>query len=282
MGHGKSQDGMATEQEPAPMVQVLANRPVQPGEAEALRVSLNFLPEAALAFAVDGTVLQANPSALSLFEATEEELIGGNIYSLTSIEPAKTRAISGYVARGATIRFEMDFLTLRGNRRRVETINMPVAALGGRVEGVIGFARDISERSQAESERALMTALVESSGDAIMSTALDGTIASWNRRAEEMFGFTQAEAIGQPFLIMVPPELRPRALAMVEEIEVNRGRMINFEGPALRKDGSFFEMSMTLFGIYNHDGKFLGSSSFMRDITERKRRARSTYPYRYR
>src|ERR1700687_741147 len=114
-----------------------------------------------------------------------------------------------------------------------------------------------------------MTALVESSGDAIMSTALDGTIASWNRRAEEMFGFTQAEAIGQPFLIMVPPELRPRALAMVEEIEVNRGRMINFEGPALRKDGSFFEMSMTLFGIYNHDGKFLGSSSFMRDITER-------------
>jgi PAS domain S-box-containing protein len=201
---------MATEQEKTPLVQVLSNRPVAPGEAEALRVSLDFLPEAALIFGIDGTVLQANAPALSLFEATKEELIGGNIYSLASIEPEKTRKVSAYVGRGATIRFEMDFLTLKGKRRRVETINMPVAATGGKVVGVIGFARDISERSQAERERALMAAIVESSGDAIISLNLDEMITSWNRRAEEILGFTEADAIGQPLLIIIPPEMRTR------------------------------------------------------------------------
>jgi PAS domain S-box-containing protein len=262
---------MATEQEPGPSVLVLPNGPVRPSEAAALRVSLNLLPEPAMVFAIDGTILQANASALSLLEGVESELIGKSIYSLCSIGPEKNREVAAHLGRGATIRFEMDFRTLKGHSRRVDSINMPVVTVAGKVESVIGFARDISERKRVENERAMMAAVVESSGDAIMTMALDGTITSWNRRAEELFGFTQAAAIGLPFLIMVPPEKRPLAMSMVEEIKANRERAINFEGPALRSDGGVIEILTTLFGIYNREGKLLGLSSIMRDITERKR-----------
>jgi PAS domain S-box-containing protein len=264
------QGNMATEPEQDSSVRVLPNGPVRPSEAEAFRVSLNLLPEPALVFAIDGTILQANPSALSLLEANEDQLIGTSIYLLRAMEPEKTRDAAAHLARGTTIRFEIDLCTLKGNRCRVDIINMPVVAAGGKVECVISFARDLSERRQAESDWALMAAMVESSGDAIMSVALDGTITSWNRRAEEIFGFTQAKAIGQPFLIIVPPEKRPLAMAMVEEIKVKRGRVINFEGIAQRKDGSFVEIWMTLFGIYNRGGKLLGVSSIIRDSTEQK------------
>jgi PAS domain S-box-containing protein len=229
---------MASEQEQQSSVRVLPNGPVLPSEAAALRVSLHLVPEPALVFAIDGTILQANPAAASLLEGNEDELLGRNVYSRRAKDPEKMRQAAAHLARGATIRFEMDFHTLKGNCRRVDVINLPVVTAGGKVECVIGFARDITERSQAERDRALMAAMVESSGDAIMSIALDGTITSWNRRAEELFGFVQAEAIGQPFLMIVPQEMRPRALTRVEEIKNNRGRVFNYEGPALRKDGS--------------------------------------------
>jgi len=265
---------MTTEQERESSVVVLPSRSVQPGEAEAISANLHLLPEPALLFAIDGTILNANPAALQLLEATPDELIGTSVYSLGSMEPEKTRDATAHVARGTTIRFEMDFVTLEGSRRRVDIINLPVVTLTGKVESVIGFSRDITERSAAEREHALMAAVVESSGDAIMSAALDGTITSWNHRAEEMFGFAQAEAIGQPFLIIVPPQNRPLAMGMVQEIQANRRRVLSFEGLALNKDGAGVEMSMTLCGVYNRGQKLVGFSSIMRDNTERKRAER--------
>ncbi len=112
MRRKSKQYGNNLEQEPGPSVLVLPNGPVRPSEAAALRVSLNLLPEPAMVFAIDGTILQqANASALSLLEGAENELIGESIYSLCSIGPEKNREVAAHLGRGATIRFEMDFRT---------------------------------------------------------------------------------------------------------------------------------------------------------------------------
>jgi PAS domain S-box-containing protein len=243
--------------------------------AETFRLSVDLLPEPALIFSIDGTILRVNTPAVKLLEAdSHEELIGRNIYSLCSMTREKIRDAAAQLAGGAAIHFELDFLTLKRSRRRIDLIEMPMMTATGEVECVIGFARDISDLEHGESDYTLMAAIVDSSDDAIISTALAGTITSWNRRAEEMFGFTQREAIGQPFLIIVPPARRTSAVAMVEEVVANRSRNISYDGPALRKDSSVVEISITLFGIYGHRKQLLGLSYIMRDDTERKRAER--------
>lgn len=115
---------------------------------------------------------------------------------------------------------------------------------------------DLVRRLQrSERDHELMAAMVEWSGDAIISTKLDGTITSWNRRAEAMFGFPQAEAIGQPFTIIVPLENRSFAMSMNEEIKANQGRVLSYEGRASTKDSRFIEISMTLYGLLRKRGR---------------------------
>ncbi len=72
--------------------------------------------------------------------------------------------------------------------------------------GVTFTALDITKRKQAEEEFSRLATIVMSSDDAILSKRLDGTIISWNRGAERLFGYTAAEAVGRPIDIVVPPE----------------------------------------------------------------------------
>ena len=249
--------------------QALAGRSA--GSSSPLEINIELLPDPAAVFATDGKILQVNAAFVQLLEAdNQEQLLGKDIYSTGELEEHSQAAVAKLQA-GRSAHLEMAAVTLKGNRRHLDIVGLPVVMAGEKVECVMAFARDISALRQAESERALMAALVESSGDAIVSVAPNDTITSWNRRAEEMFGFMQAEAIGQPFLIVVPPQDRPRAKAMVEEVKADRGRVINYEGPALRKDGSLIETSIAVFGIYDRGGKLLGVSSILRDITKRKR-----------
>jgi PAS domain S-box-containing protein len=96
-------------------------------------------------------------------------------------------------------------------------------------------------RLEAEAEIALrrsaMASVAESSHDAIISYGLDGTILSWNRGAEEMFGYAPTEVIGQSYHLLVPSEFPDQMRARCARIE--RGdRVAPFETTARRKDGT--------------------------------------------
>src|SRR3954468_15304558 len=90
-----------------------------------------------------------------------------------------------------------------------------------------------------------LAAIVESSADAIISKDLDGVITSWNRGAEELFGYTAAEAIGQSITILIPPD-RVTEEDMVLG-HVRRGeRVDHFETIRRRKDGTLVQVSLTV------------------------------------
>src|SRR5579863_8923511 len=242
------------------------------GAASGLEINVDLLPDPAGVFTSDGTILKVNAALAELFEADNgAELLGKSLYSTGELKEHSVAAAVAQLEAGRSIHLEMEVVTLKRNRRSLQIVGVPVVTPGGKVERVIGFFREISELRQSERERALLAAVVESSGDAVVSAALDGTLVSWNHRAEEMFGFAQAEAIGQSFLIIVPPQNRPLATAMVEEVKANRGRVMSYEGPALRKDGSSVETSMMVFGVYDRSGELVGIASILRDITGRKR-----------
>jgi PAS domain S-box-containing protein len=114
-----------------------------------------------------------------------------------------------------------------------------------------------------------LAAIVDSSDDAIISKDLNGTILSWNRRAEVMFGFTAEEAVGQSITIIIPQDRR------FEEAEVLRhvraGEPVeHFETVRQRKDGTTLFISLTVSPIRDLDGSVIGASKIARDISDRK------------
>ena len=131
------------------------------------------------------------------------------------------------------------------------------------------------KRLRAENQKVFvavsrLATIVESSDDAIIGKTLEGLITSWNKGAEGLYGYPAAEVLGRPISILVPPERSeelPRILARLRRGE----RVEHFESVRVRKDGSFVDVSLSVFPLTGPDGEVMGAASIARDITERKR-----------
>ncbi|MGH9574115.1 MAG: PAS domain-containing sensor histidine kinase [Candidatus Acidiferrales bacterium] len=134
--------------------------------------------------------------------------------------------------------------------------------------------RDITERKQAEATTSLLAAIVDFSDDAIISKKLNGTITSWNNSAERMFGYTSQEAIGQHITLIVPWERRSEEEEILRRLAGGE-RLDHFETVRRRRDGTAFDVSLTISPIRDSAGRVVGASNAARDITERKRDERA-------
>jgi PAS domain S-box-containing protein len=116
----------------------------------------------------------------------------------------------------------------------------------------------------------LLSAIVDSSDDAIISKSLDSIITSWNKSAERLFGYTAEEAVGQPITMLIPPERAEEEPQIISRLK--RGeRVDHFETIRRRKDGSLIDISLTISPVRDASGNIVGASKVARDITESKR-----------
>ena len=134
----------------------------------------------------------------------------------------------------------------------------------------MNFFHDITERQRAEAAQRRLAAIVECSDDGIISKDLNGTITSWNTSAQQIFGFTPEEAIGQPITLVIPPELRHEEQQILGRLR-NGERIDHYETVRLKKDGSKLQVSLTISPLRDSQGHVVGASKIVRDITERKR-----------
>lgn len=116
---------------------------------------------------------------------------------------------------------------------------------------------------------AWLAAIVESSGDAIISKTLDGIITSWNGAAERLFGYKADEVIGHHISILAAPGHEHEMSSIIERIRRNE-RVQPYETKRRRKDGSLIHVSLTVSPILDDAGQVMGASKIARDITERK------------
>ena len=130
-----------------------------------------------------------------------------------------------------------------------------------------------SPKAGLEGFISFLSAVVDSSDDAIVSKTLYGTIMSWNPAAERMFGYSAAEAIGRHITLIIPPERHAEEAEVLARIR--RGEKVDhFETVRQAKDGRKVLISLTVSPIRDGNGNMIGASKVARDITDRKRAER--------
>ena len=138
---------------------------------------------------------------------------------------------------------------------------------------VLAMVEDITAKKTAEEARFRHAAIVQSSEDAIISKNLDAVITSWNLGAERIFGYTEAEAVGQPITILIPPELRNEEHKILERLRAG-GRIEHYETIRVTKTGQKVDVSLTISPITDSSGQPVGFCKIAQAITERKRTER--------
>jgi PAS domain S-box-containing protein len=145
----------------------------------------------------------------------------------------------------------------------------PVRGSSGAIVAYGTVTRNLSEGKLADERSQWLGSIVESSDDAVVSKNLDGIIASWNKGAERVFGYTAQEAIGRPITIVIPEDRQNEEVEILSRIR--RGERIDhFETIRRRKDGTLFPISLTVSPVKNAEGRIIGASKIARDVTEQK------------
>jgi PAS domain S-box-containing protein len=129
---------------------------------------------------------------------------------------------------------------------------------------------DFSDKTESERLRSVLASIVNSSNDAIIGKTLDGTIMSWNKAAEQCYGYLAEEVIGKSIDLIVPPELRDQLSLFLKR--VGTGETIeHFDTIRLRKDRTRVEVSVTLSPIKDEEGRIIGISTIAQNLAERKK-----------
>lgn len=137
------------------------------------------------------------------------------------------------------------------------------------LQRIIGSILDITELKVAEIKNAHLVAIVNSSNDAIVGKSLVGIITSWNNAAEELFGFSADEMIGQSIIKLIPENLKSEEEDILTRLK-NGESLKHFETKRLTKSGRILDVSLTISPILNDRGAIFGISKIARDISEKK------------
>ncbi len=236
--------------------------------SEAFAALVDAMNEGALILSPDGTILHCNPCIASTVGVRAMELPGIRIQDLVTpdcrgkmlglLEQAIQRRCGGEVvlagAHGTSIPCQIALGTARYNN----------------TDAVCAVITDLRGADAARESLLSLAAIVEASMDAIVSETPDGTVLSWNRGAELLYGYASDEMIGASISRIVPP-------GKLDELgwlfgRVQRGEStLSFETVRQRKDGSLIDISLAVSPLRDYFGRVTGACTIARDITVSKR-----------
>jgi PAS domain S-box-containing protein len=228
--------------------------------------------DAVISKTLEGIITSWNKGAERIFGYTAEEAVGQPVTMLIPADHADEEPIILARLRAGerlehyeTVRVRKD-----GSLVNISLTVSPIRSSDGRIIGASKIARDITERRWAEEKLLQAAAIVENSDDAIISKDLNGIILSWNPGAERIYGYTAAEAVGQPVTMLIPAD-RPDEEPYILD-RIRRGvRVDHYETVRRHKDGTIIDVSLTVSPVRDAEGRIIGASKIARDITARKR-----------
>ncbi len=254
---------------------------------------LEALPDAIVAVDRDGTIVQVNSQAQELFGFESAELIGQKVEMLVpeSYRRQHHHHRENFSEAPKTRRMGAD-LDLYGRRRDgsefpVEISLSPVSTENGTF--VLSAIRDVSERKKIAEElrraneelhrrsaqqigeyRSRLASIVDCSEDAIIGKDLGGTITSWNKGAERIYGYPPEAVVGKHISLLVPSDHADEIHEILQKIA--RGESVeHHESVRVTKDGRHLNVSVSVSPLRDAAGNIVGASAIARDITAQKR-----------
>ena len=217
---------------------------------------------------LNGIITSWNAGAQRIFGYSEDEILGKSITTL--IPESRINEEEKIISRLKEGKRIDHFETLRVDKSgRLIPLSLtisPVKNIHGKVVGASKVARDITERLKGHEKQAILSAIVESSDDAIISKNLEGIITSWNRGAQKIFGYSEEEAIGNSITMLIPDEKIKEETLILGKIK--KGEKIDhFETTRQHKSGREISVSITVSPVKDHNNNIIGASKVARDIT---------------
>lgn len=230
-------------------------------------------PNAYFSVGVDGIIRQCNQRAGQLLGYAVEELVGRSVLELYADSASGKERAAQVLQRfraGETVRDrELQMQKADGHPIWISLTVDAVRDAQGHIAESRSMVVDITERRQAEEADRRLASIVESSDDAIILKALDGTILTWNAGAERLYGYSAEEIVGRSISVLAPPERFDELPQILERIE--RGeRISHYETTRINKAGRQLQVSLAVSPVTDARGKVIGASTIARDITAQK------------
>jgi diguanylate cyclase (GGDEF)-like protein/PAS domain S-box-containing protein len=255
---------------------VLCLRDIRPrlAASEAQRFQGALLESLAQAVVVRdpaGNVVFWNKAASRLYGWPAEEALGRPAGDTAAADrsPEHDVAAAAALASGESWAGDVNARRRDGSTFPAMLTETPVLDDAGRILAVISVASDITERKEAEETARALSTIVTSTADAIITLSLDGEFLTWNRGAEELFGYPAAEVVGAGISLLQLADNDDFAcvVAALRAGETVRG----LEVERRRRDGTNVFVSLTISPLCGRDGQVIAASAIARDVTERRR-----------
>jgi PAS domain S-box-containing protein len=243
-------------------------------EKELLGTTLASIGDAVIVTDMQGRITSINPEAERLTGWKNSEARGQLLPDVFRIVNEYTRQpaddpVQRALRDGMTIGLANHTVLLSKDGREIpiDDSAAPIREAEGPVLGVVLVFRDVTEQRAAQQARARLAAIVEFSGDAIITKSLDSVIQTWNIGAQRLFGYTAEEVIGKHVTIIFPPD-RVNEEDMILE-RIRHGQPVErLETIRIAKDGRQIPVSVSISPLKDADGNVTGASKIIHDVSE--------------
>jgi len=251
---------------------------------EVFRVTLRSIGDAVITTDTQGCITYINGVGEALTGWSHQDALGqplDRVFHIVNestrlpVENPATKALREGVVVGLanhTILIKKD-----GTDCPIDDSAAPIRNEEGYVSGCVLIFRDVTAQRLIERNRVnqlhtaqLLASIVESSNDAIIGKTLDGIIQSWNAAAEQLFGYTAEQAVGQHISLVIPPERLSEEDQIIASLREGK-RIEHYETERVRSDGQRITVSLTISPIKDESGNVVGASKIARDVTAQKR-----------
>jgi diguanylate cyclase (GGDEF)-like protein/PAS domain S-box-containing protein len=232
---------------------------------------LDAVGQAVVATDPVGSIIYWNRQAQTMYGWSAAEVLGRFIVDVTPSMQSAKQADEIMRALSDGVSWMGDFPVQRrdGSTFPALVTQTPLHDGQGRLIAVIGVSTDMTERGRSEAVMRQLSAIVESTGDAIIGEDLTGGIVSWNHAAEQLYGYLAEEMIGQPSSMLAPPERLDETVTVLRNIPAGH-TVTDLETQRQHRDGRLIDVAMTVSPVFDWRGRIVGGSVIARDISERK------------